>query len=105
MAQNPNPPQPEGKGGGPQWFIIGGLVVAVLVIALFLFGGDDASVTTEPADDPGTVTIDNGADVDARPEAEAAPGGEENTGVPVEGEATVEGGGDAEAETETQTGN
>lgn len=92
MSHNPNTPPPSNSGSGAQWFIIGALVVAVLVIGFFLFGGD-----VDPASDGGgntsisVETGDTGTDSeDARPEADAAPGLEENTGVPSEGEATVE---------------
>ena len=69
MAHDPNnqpppAPQPE-RSGGAQWFIIGGLVVAVVVIALFLFSGDNDSLVAEP-----TVESSQPA---ATPAAPAAP--------------------------------
>jgi len=91
MAHDPNtpPPAPQQKrGSGAQWFILGGLVVAVAVIALFMFGGDAPDTAVDPDVETGQIGTDS---QDARPEAEAAPGLEENTGVPTDGEATVEG--------------
>ena len=99
MAHNPNTPPraPETRSSGSQWFIIGGLVVAVLVIGLVMFGGD-ADVATDGGVDT-TVNVETGAvgtdAQDARPEAQpTAPEAEAATGVPAEGEATVEGGGE-----------
>ncbi|SIN85074.1 hypothetical protein [Vannielia litorea] len=59
----PREPVREGSGTGTMAFIIGGLVVAVAVIAWFLSGGDmDNSVTTVPAEGgDAAVTIENTA--------------------------------------------
>ncbi|MCO6382584.1 MAG: hypothetical protein JXQ91_00550 [Vannielia sp.] len=57
----PREPVRESSGTGTMAFIIGGLVVAVGIIAWFLMGGDmDSSVTTVPADGgDASVTIEN----------------------------------------------
>ena len=59
----PREPVRESSGTGTIAFIIGGLVVAVAIIAWFLAGGDmDSSVTTVPAEGgDAAVTIENTA--------------------------------------------
>ena len=95
MASDPNLPPPalREKGSGAQWFILGGLVVAVVVIGVVLLGGDvdDAGDATGGT----TVTVETG-DVgtdaeDSRPEAQPAePEADSATGVPEDGGAEVE---------------
>lgn len=88
MAHDPNnqpPPAPQPqtqpeRSSGAQWFIIGGLVVAVVVIALFLFSGDNDSLVAEP-----TVESSQPAATPAAPEPAPA-----SDGAAVEGGAAVD---------------
>ncbi len=92
----PREPVRESSGTGTLAFIIGGLVVAVGVIAWFLMGGDiDSSVTTVPADGgDASVTIENTpapapAEESAAP-AETAPADTGTEAAPVEEVAPAE---------------
>ncbi|WP_316015639.1 hypothetical protein [Roseobacter sp. HKCCA0434] len=87
MPDSHNTPDPQTR--RPRWLLPVLGAIAVLLILLWLLSGDNGADTV---DDPGLETGAVGTDAeDSRPEAEPAPGGEENTGVPEDGEAEVEG--------------
>ncbi|MCU9846793.1 hypothetical protein OEZ60_02140 [Defluviimonas sp. WL0024] len=58
-------------------FIVGGLVVAVGILAYFIFGGDAPPAATSSPDAGSTsVTIDNSTDVAPEPDAAAPADGD-----------------------------
>ena len=71
---NRGAPSPRGSGNSALYFIVGALVVAVLVIAFFMYGGnvgDGAATSTPPAGDT-NVTVEAPATGTAAPAAPAA---------------------------------
>lgn len=65
-------PENRSGGNGALWFIVGGLVVAVLAI-LLLFGGLDLGGGTAGGSDGGTVAIDSDVNIGQPAGGEAAP--------------------------------